>query len=43
MELFADIFKIIMIAAIAVAAVIWIVFESIALRDQNEKKDGDTE
>ncbi len=43
MELLFDIFKIVMIVAIAIAAVVWIVFETIALRDQNEPKDGDTE
>jgi hypothetical protein len=43
MDLFFDILKILTVAAIVLVVVVWIVFENIALRDQNQKKDGDTE
>ncbi len=43
MELFSDIFKITMIVAIAIFAVVCIVSETVALREQNQTKDGDTE
>jgi hypothetical protein len=43
MDLVFDILKILVVAAIALVAVVWIVYENVALRDQNQKKDGDTE
>ena len=43
MDLFIDILKIAVIVIVAIVAVVFITFENIALRDQNEKKDGDTE
>ena len=43
MDLFIYILKITAIAVIAIVAVVFITFENIALRDQNEKKDGNTE
>jgi hypothetical protein len=43
MDLFFVILKILAVAAIVLVAVVWIVYENIALRNQNQKKDGDTE
>jgi len=43
MDTFIDILKVVAIVLVVLVAGIAITFHQIAMRDQNEKKDGDTE